>query len=604
MNSAVNSAVSSAVSVAVLVLLIGRPALADPVTSTTSTTSTTTAPSRTGSWVIVSGRGFGHGVGMAQDGAYWMSRQGRSSAEILRLFYPGTTLGRHTGDVRVPLAGGARVVISLPNGGTVAGRRIDRGATVTVSPQGSGLIATFATIATGPGPGPGPALAMTPIAFREQTPDAASGDNSPSPSPPASAPPNVDAGPEPTAAPTPASIPAATPAATSSLAPPPVEPAPEPSAPTPTDAATTTEATGVIASGRMVVEASGGTTLLYGGRPYRGRLELRSQGGVGVVNELDVEQYLRGMAEITDSGWPQAALEAQAIAARTYAFRTMAAAGEVCPTQRCQVYVGAKAEYPAMDKAVAATQGKVVTYAKGKLAVTFYSASGGGTMATPEEAFGGGGDFPYLQAGTYPTGDVKSWVVSLTLAELGRRVGYRGIATDVSVTKVGPSGRAVDVTVSGSAGTLVVPGPKFDAALGLRSTFFTLQRATSAAISDDVVPLASSVETTSETSLEFSQSDVFAARLSVVPSDTGRNVASTDVTAESGVPALSTSTSLGVSVRSAVAQRGPRRDVISGSRVDTSHHTVEAVMIGALMVILIGPITAVRRHRNRKRSAR
>ncbi len=558
----------------------GTPAQADP---SPSTTTTTLAGPVSGAWVIVSGRGFGHGVGMAQDGAYWMSRQGRSSTEILRLFYPGTSLGTRGGDVRVPLTGAGRVVIGLPSGGTVAGRRIDRGGSVTVSAEGSGLVATVdAEVAT-------PALAMTPIAFREQTPDAASGDNALLPSsapslPPAvSAPPSVEAGAEPAVA---ASLP------------PPAEPASESSTPTPTDAISSTEPSRIVTAERIVVEAAAGTTLVYGGRPYRGRLELRFQGGVRVVNELDVEQYLRGMAEITDSGWPQAALEAQAIAARTYAFRTMASAGEVCPTQRCQVYVGAKAEYPAMDKAVAATRGKVVTYAKGKLAVTFYSASGGGTIATPQEAFGGAGDFPYLQAGTYPTGDLKAWVVSLTLSELGRRVGYRGTPSDVSVTKVGPSGRAIDVTVTGTAGSLVVPGPKFDAALGLRSTFFTLQRSTTAASTDDVVPLAPSVDAGTTTPLEFSQTEFFEASLRDASS---ADVAATDAAVDSTTSPVLTSTS--------PARPAPERStlpspVTSRSRVDTSHHTVEAGMIGALTVLVLGPLVATRRRRQPKRSAR
>ena len=203
-----------------------------------------------------------------------------------------------------------------------------------------------------------------------------------------------------------------------------------------------------------------------------------------VVNELDVEQYLRGMGEITDARWPAAALEAQAIAARTYAFRTMAAAGEVCPTQRCQVYFGVRAEYSAMDRAVAATRGRVVTYDRGKLAITFYSASGGGTIASPEEAFGGKSDISYLQPGTYPTGDLKSWVVTVTLDELGRRVGYLGRPSGVAVTRVGPSGRAMEVTVTGSGSPLTIPGPRFDAALGLRSTFFTLTQAASPSASD------------------------------------------------------------------------------------------------------------------------
>jgi stage II sporulation protein D len=38
------------------------------------------------------GGGFGHGVGMCQNGALGMSRQGHSVGEILEHYYPGTRL--------------------------------------------------------------------------------------------------------------------------------------------------------------------------------------------------------------------------------------------------------------------------------------------------------------------------------------------------------------------------------------------------------------------------------------------------------------------------------------------------------------------------------
>jgi hypothetical protein len=127
-----------------------------------------------------------------------------------------------------------------------------------------------------------------------------------------------------------------------------------------------------------------------------------------------------------------------------------------------------------MNNAVDATRGKVLTYG-GKLAATFYSASGGGTIATPEEGFGGASSQqPYLKAGSYPTGDVLAWTVRMPLSEVARRVGYGGSPRGVTVTRVGASGRALEVTVDGSSGPLRVGGPKFDAALGLKSTFFTI----------------------------------------------------------------------------------------------------------------------------------
>jgi stage II sporulation protein D len=45
-------------------------------------------------WVFSAGRGFGHGVGMCQCGAEGMARQGKSAAEILSYYYPGSKLTR------------------------------------------------------------------------------------------------------------------------------------------------------------------------------------------------------------------------------------------------------------------------------------------------------------------------------------------------------------------------------------------------------------------------------------------------------------------------------------------------------------------------------
>jgi len=59
----------------------------------------------------VSGRGWGHGVGLSQYGAYGQAKEGRTYDEILAYYYLGTELGRSsTKEVRVLLAEGRRAV--------------------------------------------------------------------------------------------------------------------------------------------------------------------------------------------------------------------------------------------------------------------------------------------------------------------------------------------------------------------------------------------------------------------------------------------------------------------------------------------------------------
>lgn len=47
---------------------------------------------RSGDEFVIQGRGFGHGVGMCQWGAYGLARHGRNYAEILKYYYPGVEL--------------------------------------------------------------------------------------------------------------------------------------------------------------------------------------------------------------------------------------------------------------------------------------------------------------------------------------------------------------------------------------------------------------------------------------------------------------------------------------------------------------------------------
>ena len=458
-------------------------------------------PARADTIVVIDGRGFGHGVGMAQDGAYWMGKSGRTATEILRLFYPGTTFLKQGGVVRVPLLSIGSVTIGFPNGGTIGDRRVPAGGQVGLRSTAGGLVADvvsdaqppatltmrFAALRSGvavtdasaqvdvrpgavadtPTTTPGPVAPVQPDAAIVLTPTTTT-------PPPSATTPTAAEQAAPSTAPIagvapPSSAPVDLPSSS--------EPASHPNgaadATGPIGTASTT--TTIVAVSKLRASAAPGGLVTIGSKRYRGTLELTASGGIRIVNELDIEDYLRGMGEIRSPDWPAATLQAQAIAARTYAFRTMATAGEVCPTQRCQVYLGAQAEYSQMDAAVAATRGKVLSY-KGKLAATFYSASGGGTIATPAEAFGGNGtDLPYLTSGVYPTGDVKAWTVRMTLGEVGRRLGYPGTPASIQISAVGPSGRATEVTVDGSRGPVRLAGPKVDAALGLRSTFFTVR---------------------------------------------------------------------------------------------------------------------------------
>ncbi|HRC88164.1 MAG TPA: SpoIID/LytB domain-containing protein, partial [Thermoanaerobaculia bacterium] len=139
--------------------------------------------------------------------------------------------------------------------------------------------------------------------------------------------------------------------------------------------------------GRFLALASaGGEPIAYQGRRYRGRLVLflNDRGGLNLINELPLEDYLRGVVPM-EMG-PEVygrleALKAQAVAARTYTLANLgqfAAEGfDLCASPRCQVYGGQSAEHPLSDRAVAETADQVLIY-QGQPIEALYTASCGG----------------------------------------------------------------------------------------------------------------------------------------------------------------------------------------------------------------------------------
>src|SRR5271166_5657868 len=116
------------------------------------------------------------------------------------------------------------------------------------------------------------------------------------------------------------------------------------------------------------------------------------------VERVPLERYVRGVVSAEmPSSWPLAALEAQAVASRTYALTTDAGGTrfDVYSDTRSQVYRGRAAETPQTDAAVAATAGQIVLY-DGQPAATYFFASSGGMTESIENSFIGAQPEPWL----------------------------------------------------------------------------------------------------------------------------------------------------------------------------------------------------------------
>lgn len=138
--------------------------------------------------------------------------------------------------------------------------------------------------------------------------------------------------------------------------------------------------------------AGAGGLTVAGAGTFRGAIEVRTNGRrLVVVNHLALEEYLRGIDEVPPS-WPAAALQAQAIAARTYAAHKVLAAeprwrdlgADICATSACQVYRGLDAERRAAGHgwlpAVEATAGRALLDG-GRPIMASYSSTANGPQA-------------------------------------------------------------------------------------------------------------------------------------------------------------------------------------------------------------------------------
>ncbi|MCB1181826.1 SpoIID/LytB domain-containing protein [bacterium] len=146
------------------------------------------------------------------------------------------------------------------------------------------------------------------------------------------------------------------------------------------------------------------TRVHHGEHEYRGELQVFGSprgGGLTLVNAVDLESYLKGVVpwEIGRHGPEKmAALQAQAIAARTYTVSHLGARRErgfdLFASVMDQVYKGADGEDPRCNEAVDSTAGLVLRHADEEIEA-YYSACCGGVSSAIEEVWARGGR-PYL----------------------------------------------------------------------------------------------------------------------------------------------------------------------------------------------------------------
>ena len=334
---------------------------------------------------VLTGGGYGHGVGLNQYGAFGQASAGRGYREILAFYYPGTILGKApTAKVRVLIAD-AQPAVTVASAVPFSVR------------DGTGVVT----------PLPAGELVLKP------------------------------------------------------------------------DLKVVVEGEPMSLPGPLAFVPGKGGTLTLGGKGYRGELRATAtQKTLQIIDVVGLDAYLLGVvAGEMPKEWPPAALQAQAVAARSYALasRVKNRPFDLYSDPRSQVYYGVGSESPATTAAVKATRGEILTY-DGKVATTFYYSSSGGRTASSEDVFGL--VTPYLQSRDDPWDTLSPfhrWPTrSFTAAALGQAFGLSAPVVDVEVVPT-PSGRPASVTLVKKTGARVLlSAADVRARLGLRSTAFRL----------------------------------------------------------------------------------------------------------------------------------
>lgn len=244
-----------------------------------------------------------------------------------------------------------------------------------------------------------------------------------------------------------------------------------------------------VGGGKLIFKAADGTVTLIrssGATNYRGTMSAIEVGSSAIaVNTVALDDYLRGVVPSEmPASWQPAAVQAQAVAARSYARyyvnHPRNANYNICDTTSCQVYGGMSAEQAGSNAAVTATANKVLTYAGSTIFAEFSASNGGITSSGNQPYFvtkldqydnAASGDAYLNWTTTVKASDVAAYYGLAKVSQLqitGRAGGgeWGGLVTGAIVNGSYPGGAAAAISVT---------GVDLASAMGLSYTYFHLR---------------------------------------------------------------------------------------------------------------------------------
>jgi stage II sporulation protein D len=242
----------------------------------------------------------------------------------------------------------------------------------------------------------------------------------------------------------------------------------------------------VLANCGHKLRAAGKGQVSIGGSDYRGTLEVvpteEASGSLNAVNAVPVDQYVKGVVpNESPASWPLAALQAQAVAARSYALSTQVDGNgfDLYADTRSQVYGGFESEAARGNQATDSTRGQVLMYG-GEIAETFFSACSGGHTESIQNVFFGP-PVPYLVGVPDPYDGacpLHSWKLTFSGREISSELGayLDGQLKRVVVTKRGASPRIIWAKLYGTGGVTTIRGDHLASALGAYDRWMDFQK--------------------------------------------------------------------------------------------------------------------------------
>ena len=210
-------------------------------------------------------------------------------------------------------------------------------------------------------------------------------------------------------------------------------------------------------------------------RRYPGELRvLLKNEKIQIINYVKLEKYLKSVVgSEMPKEFPLAALQAQAIAARTYALKLLGKnkTFDIRSNQNSQVYLGLEAETLKTSRAVKSTSDLVLFYNNKLIDAVFHSSSGGRTEDSGEVWKY---QLPYLRSVIdYDQNSTKfKWSAKFSSRELVDTFPGLGGVNGIKIIKKSNSNRALKVLVYGPYGKEIFSGKDLRKRFKLLSTKF------------------------------------------------------------------------------------------------------------------------------------